>query len=199
MGLLAMIEAGSETTSATLNSAIKYLAAFPDSQAKAHAEITKVVGDSRSPTFDDETDLPYIRAMVKEILRLRPTTSIGIQHSTTSDVQYKGYFIPKDTAVSLNQYAMHYDERHKDPDSFIPDRSLGHNLKSGAYTGGANPYERDHYSFGAGRRICPGMHMAENSLFIALAEILWAFEIRAPNRCILKMTKHFFCLQSSCV
>jgi cytochrome P450 len=177
---LAMIEAGSETTSSTLNSAIKYLAAFPDAQSKAHAEITKIVGDDRSPTFDDEDSLPYIRAMVKEILRLRPTTSIGIQHFTTADVQYNGYFIPKDTAVSLNQYALHYDGRHKDPESFIPDRFLEHQLKAGAYAGGADPYERDHYSFGVGRRICPGLHVAENSLFITLAKLLWAFEIRAP-------------------
>jgi len=175
-----MIEAGSETTSSTLNSAIKYLAAFPEAQEKAYAEVTKIIGDYRSPTFDDENDLPYIRAIVKEILRLRPLTNIGSPHFTTADLVYNGYFIPAGTVVSINQYALHNDDRYKECQSFMPDRYLEHTLKSGAYTGGANPYQRDHFSFGAGRRICPGMHMAENSLYITLAKILWAFEIRAP-------------------
>jgi len=42
-----------------------------------------------------------------------------------------------------------------------------------------DPRKRDHFSFGAGRRICPGAHLAENSLFITLARILWAFKLEA--------------------
>jgi hypothetical protein len=42
-----------------------------------------------------------------------------------------------------------------------------------------DPRQRDHFSFGAGRRICPGLHLSENSLFITLARILWAFNIEA--------------------
>lgn len=176
----AMIEAGSETTSSSLNSCIKYLSADLLIQTRAHEEISKVIGDSRSPTFDDEEQLPYVRAMVKEILRIRPVTNIGTPHYTTADVIYKDFFIPKGTVVSINQYAIHYDPaRYDEPDSFRPERYLEHSLKAGAYTGG-DPYARDHFGFGAGRRICPGMHLAENSLFITLAKILWAFQIRAP-------------------
>ncbi|KAJ9605738.1 hypothetical protein H2200_009587 [Cladophialophora chaetospira] len=173
-----MIEAGSETTSSALNSAIRYLAVYQDAQKKTHEELVRVVGDSRSPTFDDEADLPYIRACVKEILRIRPVANIGTPHFTTSDITYKDYYIPKGTVVSINQYALHYDQRYQDPEAFIPDRYLKHSLKAGAYTAHPNPFERDHFGFGAGRRVCPGMHLAENSLFITLAKILWAFEIR---------------------
>jgi len=67
-----MIEAGSETTSSALNSCVKYFAAYPEAQARAYAEIQRVVGESRFPSFDDEVNLPYIRACVKEILRIRP-------------------------------------------------------------------------------------------------------------------------------
>ncbi|GAB7349163.1 hypothetical protein MBLNU459_g8100t1 [Dothideomycetes sp. NU459] len=175
-----LIEAGSETTSASLNSCIKYLSANHAVQARAHEEISKVIGDSRSPTFDDEERLPYIRAMVKEILRIRPVTNIGTPHYTTADVIYKDFFIPKGTVVSIDQYAIHYDPaRYDEPDEFKPERYLNHTLRAGAYTGG-DPYARDHFGFGAGRRICPGMHLAENSLYITLAKILWAFEIHAP-------------------
>lgn len=176
-----MIEAGSETTSSALNSCIKYLAANPEVQARANDEISAVVGDARSPTFDDEQELPYIRAMVKEILRLRPVTNIGTPHYTTDDVVYKDFFIPKGTVVTVDQYAIHYDPfRYNDPEAFRPERYLNHPLKAGAYVASPDPYERDHFSFGAGRRICPGMHLAENSLYITLAKIIWAFEIRAP-------------------
>lgn len=150
-------------------------------QARAHAEIDEVVGLSASPTFEHENRLPYIRAMVKEILRIRPVTNIGTPHYTTADVTYKDFFIPKGTVISIHQYALHYDtSRYDNPKSFRPERYLNHPLKAGAYSGQSDPYARDHFDFGAGRRICPGMHLAENSLFITLAKILWAFHIKPP-------------------
>ncbi|KAF2502665.1 putative O-methylsterigmatocystin oxidoreductase [Lophium mytilinum] len=173
-----MIEAGSETTSSSVNSGFKYLAAYPEVQQKAHEEISRVIGDGRSPTFDDEDNLPYIRAMVKEILRLRPVTNLGSPHYTTEDMTYQKYFIPKHTVVAICQYAAHNDARYPEPETFRPERYLDHPLKAGAYAAHPDPYVRDHFTFGAGRRICPGMHLAENSMFIVLAKILWAFEIR---------------------
>ncbi|KAK9784462.1 putative O-methylsterigmatocystin oxidoreductase [Seiridium cardinale] len=176
-----MIEAGSETTSSALNSAIKYLIRFPDAQVLARKELASQVGDNRVPSFGDEDALPYIRAMVKEVLRIRPVTTIGSPHYTTADITYKNYVIPKDTVVTLCQYTIHYDaKRWESPEDFIPSRYLGHPLKAGAYAASGDAEGRDHFDFGAGRRICPGMHLAENSLFITLASILWLFEIKAP-------------------
>ncbi|ETS80074.1 hypothetical protein PFICI_07603 [Pestalotiopsis fici W106-1] len=176
-----MIEAGSETTSSALNTAIKYLIKYPEAQLLAHKELSSHIGDGRVPNFGDEDSLPYIRAMVKEVLRIRPVTNIGSPHYTTADVAYKNYIIPKDTVVTLSQYSIHYDPRRWErPEEFIPGRYLGHPLKAGAYAASADAEGRDHFDFGAGRRICPGMHLAENSLFITLASILWLFEIKAP-------------------
>ncbi|KAM0328704.1 hypothetical protein ACHAQA_005117 [Verticillium albo-atrum] len=174
-----MIEAGSETTSSALNSAILYLSAHPEVQARAHEELSRVVGDTRSPTFDDEEALPFIRAIGKEILRIRPVTTIGTPHYTTGDVTYKDYHIPKGTVVCMVQYALHFDpERWEDPERFNPARYLAFPHKAGVYAAGRDGRVRDHFDFGAGRRICPGMHLAENSLFITLAKLLWAFEIQ---------------------
>ena len=118
-----MIEAGSETTSSALNSCIKYLAANPHVQEEANRELSAAIGDHRSPTFDDEASLSYIRAIVKEILRIRRVTSIGSPHYTTGDVIYKDYFIPKSTVVTICQYALHFDtERWQDPEQFDPSR-----------------------------------------------------------------------------
>lgn len=119
--------------------------------------------------------------MVKEVLRIRPVTNIGSPHYTTADITYKDFFIPKNTVVSLYQYTIHFDpDRYPDPKAFKPERYLNHPLKAGAYSAHPDPYERDHFDFGAGRRICPGMHLAENSLFITLSKLLWAFKIEPP-------------------
>ncbi|KAI8656120.1 hypothetical protein NCS55_01266500 [Fusarium keratoplasticum] len=175
-----MIEAGSETTSSALNSAILYLSAHPEVQAIADEELSRVVGDERSPTFDDEADLAYIRAIGKEILRIRPVTTIGTPHYTTADIEHKGYVIPKNTVVCISQYVLHFDQGRWEKDGgrlFDPSRYLAYPEKAGVYAASRDANSRDHFDFGAGRRICPGMHLAENSLFITLAKLLWAFRI----------------------
>lgn len=177
-----MIEAGSETTSSALNSCIKYLAANPNVQLAAQIELNRVIGDERSPTFQDEDNLPYIRAIVKGIQRIRPATNIGTPHYTTQNIRYNNYWIPKGTVVSICQYSIHFDaQQYEAPYEFWPERYLKFPLKAGTYAVQSDPRQRDHFSFGAGRRICPGMHLAENSLFITIAKILWAFEILPPS------------------
>lgn len=176
-----MIEAGSETTSSALNSCILYLSAHPTVQDIANDELSRVIGDGRSPTFSDEGDLPYIRAIGKEILRIRPVTTIGSPHYTTSDVFYKDYLIPKNTVVAIPQYVLHFSsEKWSNPEVFDPARYLAYPEKAGVYAAQGDAKSRDHFDFGGGRRICPGMHLAENSLFITLAKILWAFRIEPP-------------------
>lgn len=174
-----MIEAGSETTSSTFLSVILYLMSEPSVIQRAQQELARVVGDHRSPTWDDEEHLPYVRSIVKEILRLRPVASVGSPHYTDGDIVYKNHFIPKGTVVTINQYSIHSDPaRWENPGVFDPARYLSYPLKAGQYVGQADPNKRDHWSFGGGRRICPGMHLAENSLFMLCAKFLWAFEPR---------------------
>ncbi|KAF2730228.1 cytochrome P450 76C3 [Polyplosphaeria fusca] len=175
-----LIEAGSETTSAAINTAILYLSASPAVRAKAHAELDHVVGANRSPTFDDEPRLPYIRAIVKETMRIRPVTNMGTPHYTTAPVSYNGMHIPANSVVAIQQYAIHYNPSlFPDPETFNPDRYLVFPEKSGVYAAGPAK-ERDHWNFGAGRRICSGLHLAENSMFIVLSKLLWAFDILPP-------------------
>jgi cytochrome P450 len=175
---LALIEAGSETTASSINGGLKFLATDFRVQDIANEILTRVVGEQRTPNFEDEPNLQYIRAIVKEIFRMRPVATIGAAHYTTGDVFYKDYFIPKNTVIALVMSVIHYDDRYGDPDTFRPERFIDHTLRAGAYVGMRDPLERDHFGFGVGRRICPGMHLAENSVFITLAKILWAFEVR---------------------
>ena len=59
----------------------------------------------------------------------------------------------------------------------MPERFLGYDLPAASYLNIANPNERDHFSYGAGRRVCPGVHVAEKSLYLNIARVLWAFDI----------------------
>ena len=173
-----LVEAGSETTSAYLNTFVLQMTLNPEVQDKAREEIDRVVGADRLPTFEDEARLPYLRALIKETLRVRPPNKFGINHYTTEDDWYEGYFIPKNTIVTLNWWANNNDDsRWEKPGEFMPKRFLGYEQPAAAYLNIADPTQRDHWSYGAGRRVCPGIHLAEKSLFLNIARFLWGFNI----------------------
>ena len=176
-----LVEAGFETTAATLNSLVLYLAANQRVQNEAQVEFMRVVGPNRLPKFADMPNLPYIRACVKEGLRMNPILAPGIRHYAEEDVVYKGHVIPKGTVLLANTAFLHFDpQRYDDPFDFIPERYRGYDLYSSDYAAMSDPSKRDHFTFSTGRRTCPGARLAENSLDIALAGIMWAFEIRPP-------------------
>ncbi|OJJ96367.1 hypothetical protein ASPACDRAFT_54706 [Aspergillus aculeatus ATCC 16872] len=179
----AVPEAGAETTASALNGMIRYLAMFPEAQARAHEEVTRVLGDGpRLATLADEPAMPYIRAVIKETLRLCPVATTGLRRMADGDVHYRDYRIPRGTILLANLNALHWDpDRFPDPFSFRPERYLdSHPLRSAVYAAGGDVHARDHFTFGAGRRICPGIHLAENGLFLAVANLIWAYEFRLP-------------------
>ncbi|KAK3690575.1 cytochrome P450 CYP2 subfamily [Podospora appendiculata] len=176
-----LVEAGFETTGVALNSLVLYLAANPRVQERAHEELMRAVGPDRLPTFADMHTLPYVRACVKEVLRINPMLIPGVRHYADADVVYKHHVIPKGTVLVTNTSFLHFDPtRYENPFDFTPERFLDHRLYSSEYAAMSDPYARDHFTFSTGRRVCPGARLAENSLDIALACILWAFEIRPP-------------------
>ena len=155
------------------------LALHPEVVAKAHQELDKVIGNSRTPTWDDEPSLPYTRGIIKEIMRYRPITKSGMIHMVTEDDEYKGYFIPKDTIIMISWWAIHFDpKRYPEPYKFKPERYLNHKLSAAEYAAHPDVSQRDHFGYGAGRRICIGMHVAEQGLFIAVSRLLWGFDIK---------------------
>ncbi|CAH0046648.1 unnamed protein product, partial [Clonostachys solani] len=177
-----MVEAGSESTSTVINAWILACQIYPHIVKSAQEELDRVVGSDRMPGFEDEDNLPYIRAMVKETLRFWPITKPGMNHATTEDDWYDGYFIPKGSVVMLNWWAIHYDEKRWDnPDEFDPTRYLDDKYTTAESVNLADGNARDHFAYGAGRRICSGMHLAQNSLYINMARTLWGFNIKCGN------------------
>jgi hypothetical protein len=68
------------------------------------------------------------------------------------------------------------ENRFKNPRAFDPSRYEGDNQTSAEAVGNPDPSKRDHFVFGAGRRVCQGMHIADRSLFLGISRLLWAFK-----------------------
>lgn len=105
--------------------------------------------------------------------------AIGVPHATDKDDYYRGRFIPKGTGVVPNLTVLHQDtEMYPNADVFEPDRFRNHCLSSAAAAVHPDYLQRDHFNYGFGRRLCPGIHVAEQSLFIVVSRVLWAFDIQ---------------------
>jgi len=104
-------------------------------------------------------------------------------HCSEEDFVYNGMYIPGDTVIVLNCFSLHHnEERYPDSWSFQPERFLGDDLSSTESSKLADPLARDHWAFGAGRRICPGMIVAERELWLAISRLLWCFTFHeVPN------------------
>ncbi|KAN0125466.1 Cytochrome P450 [Lactarius tabidus] len=172
-----MYAAGAETTSAVMAWWTLAILAYPETQAKAQAELDAVVGRTRLPTFADYPHLPYIRAMVKEALRWRPVDPVGLPHRSIEDDWYEGMFIPKGTVCIANVWHLNRDPEiyGEDAAHFNPARHLDANGE--VAPGPPDTKEESHVTYGFGRRLCVGRHVANNSLFIDIAILLWALKI----------------------
>ncbi|KAL4947219.1 cytochrome P450 [Aspergillus filifer] len=166
--------AGSDTSSSTLVTFALACCAFPETLKPAWEELDRVVGSARSPDFEDQEQLPYVRALVKEVFRWRSVAVIGGQpHAPVRDDWYKSYYIPRGTWIQGNVWAIHHHPREfPNPDTFNPNRFLSGHPDSRPF-----PNERGYMAFGWGRRVCSGQGLAEQGTFITIARLLWGFKI----------------------
>ncbi|KAF8145740.1 cytochrome P450 [Mycena galopus ATCC 62051] len=167
----AMYAAGAHTTVSARSTFILAMLANPDAQKKAQLEIDSVVGRGNLPDFSDKQAMPYVAALIKEVLRWGNVLPFGVPHVLTVEDEYRGYRLPAGSIVIGHVWAMLHDEiAYPDPHSFEPTRFL--------LDGKISPAVRDPQSaFGFGRRICPGRHMAIDSIWIAAVSILAMFDI----------------------
>ncbi|KAF3764085.1 hypothetical protein M406DRAFT_356434 [Cryphonectria parasitica EP155] len=172
-----LLEAGSDTTASTLIAFVQAMVVFPDVQKRAQEELDRVCGD-RLPTMEDEPSLQFIRGCVKESLRWMPTAILGVPHAVITDDEYMGYKIPKGAGVVWNVWAIHTDpKRYPNPRAFDPSRYADDFQTASEAATNPDSSKRDQFVFGAGRRICQGMHIAERSLFLGISRMLWAFNL----------------------
>ncbi|KAE9389986.1 cytochrome P450 [Gymnopus androsaceus JB14] len=164
---------GSDTTVAALGAFLIAMLMNPEVQTKAHHELEKVLGPGDLPSFSDEPMLPYITAIVREILRHNPITPFAFPHLLIQDDIYEGYFLPKGSIIMPSIWSiLHNVEDYPEPERFNPSRFLDSHGK-------LNPNIKDPATaaFGFGRRVCPGKQIALASIWIAVASILTCYTI----------------------
>jgi len=148
---------------------------YPEALRKAQVEIDAVVGVNRLPDFNDRPYLPYVNAIIKEMMRWQLVLPLGFAHMATEDDEYDGYFIPKGTVVVGAAWSiLHNPEVFEAPEEFRPERYLK--------DGQINPNVRDPVvaAFGFGRRMCPGRYLSDNSLYSIVSSVLAVYNINAP-------------------
>ncbi|CAJ1949379.1 unnamed protein product [Sphenostylis stenocarpa] len=167
---LDLFVAGLDTTSATIEWVMAELLHNPEKLSKTKKELDQVLGESGLEAKDSNIwKLTYLQAVVKETLRLHPTAPILI-HKSVGEVDICGFHVPKDAQVLVNVWSMGRDSKTwKDPNAFVPERFL-ENEKD---------FRGDDYGFipfGSGRRMCPGVPLANRIVHTILASLLYHFD-----------------------
>ncbi|KAF5324359.1 hypothetical protein D9619_011338 [Psilocybe cf. subviscida] len=161
-------DAAGDTTMSSTMTFLYIMAAYPDIQRKAQAEIDRVVGPNRLPIFEDRESLPYIEAIYREVMRWMPPTQLGVPRRSSEDDYYKGYFIPKGTIIYANMRAMTRDaDMYENPDAFDPERYLDE-------SGNLNA-DSQVVAYGFGRRVCVGKHVASATTWLTIACVAATF------------------------
>ncbi|KAJ5762459.1 uncharacterized protein N7511_005841 [Penicillium nucicola] len=164
---------GADTTVSSIHCFFLAMASFQDVQRKAQEEIERVVGKNRLPNMADRASLPYINAVVKEVLRWHPVAPMGLPHMSTVDDNYNEHFIPKGSIILPNIWAMMHDpEVYPNPMEFQPERFLGESPAPDPKV----------IAFGFGRRVCPGRFLADRTVFLSVAQSLAVFDISRPTQ-----------------
>jgi cytochrome P450 len=142
---------------------------------KAQEEVRNLFGNKGFVHEDDVQQLPYLKAVVKETMRLQPTAPLLIPRETTKECCVGGYEIPAKTLVYVSAWAVGRDpEAWENPYEFNPDRFLGSSIDLKG-----NDFEL--IPFGAGRRICPGIFIALATVELSLANLLHKFDWEMPS------------------
>lgn len=166
--------AAMDTTSTLLYWAVLLLAKHQDVQVKVQLEIDTVVGRNGNPSLQAREEMHYTLAVMQEVQRFGSVAALGVYHRALVDTHIGGYFIPKDTVVIPNLYAVHYDKTlWKDPENFRPERFLN---EEGMFVKNDNCMP-----FSVGKRACPGEAFAKDSFFLFLTHFLQEFSLKAES------------------
>nr|A0A0S1TP26.1 RecName: Full=Ferruginol synthase; AltName: Full=11-oxomiltiradiene synthase; AltName: Full=Cytochrome P450 76AH24; Short=SpCYP76AH24; AltName: Full=Ferruginol monooxygenase; Short=11-hydroxyferruginol synthase [Salvia pomifera]ALM25796.1 cytochrome P450 76AH24-like protein [Salvia pomifera] len=168
--MLDLFVGGSETSTTEIEWIMWELVASPEKMAKVKAELKSVMGGEKVVDESMMPRLPYLQAVVKESMRLHPPGPLLLPRKAESDQVVNGYLIPKGTQVLINAWAMGRDSSlWKNPDSFEPERFLDQKID---FKG--TDYEL--IPFGSGRRVCPGMPLANRILHTVTATLVHNFD-----------------------
>ncbi|CAA0820957.1 Cytochrome P450 71A25 [Striga hermonthica] len=172
-----MLTAGTDTTVTALEWAMAELIKNPRTMKTLQNEVRKVVASNNKDTIneDDIEKMPYLKAVIKESLRLHSPIPLLMPHESTHDTKVMGYDISAGTRVVINTWAIGRDPTSwADPENFIPERFLNSEVD----------FRGKHFElipFGAGRRGCPGINFGVAVDELGLAKLVYHFDFELPN------------------
>ncbi|XP_039271391.2 cytochrome P450 2J6-like isoform X1 [Styela clava] len=167
-----LFQAGTETSSTLILWMILVLAHHPEYQRKIKKEISDNIGSSGTPSLKHKMSMPFTSAFIQETQRLYTITPLSMPRKTTTDVNIRGFNIPKNTPVMPNFWAVHNDpEIFEDPEKFRPERFIdsNHNFILSKHV----------VSFSVGPRNCMGEQLARKEVFLFLVAMLQQFRIES--------------------
>ncbi|KAL6138442.1 hypothetical protein ACLB2K_063725 [Fragaria x ananassa] len=166
-----MFTAGTDTTTSTLEWAMAELLNNPKTLKKVQTELRSTVSSGKKLEERDIENLPYLKAVIKETLRLHPPVPFSVPHMAMDSCEMLGHHIPKDTQILVNVWAIGRDPKTwEDPLIFKPERFLEPNMVD---------YKGHHFEFipfGSGRRMCPAVPLVSKVLPLALGSLLHSFD-----------------------
>ncbi|KAJ5092617.1 hypothetical protein NUU61_007487 [Penicillium alfredii] len=169
-----LIEAGSDTTREALNIFVMSALSYPEVFLNARAEVDHICAADESslrlPGLDDMEQMPYVCAVIKELLRWRPIFPFTPDHVLTTEMEFEGYHFPPGVGFVINGIPV--CNECEDPETFKPERWL-----DGHETDAAHGL----WQFGGGRRICVGYRLAQRGLFINIARLVFCFNYTASG------------------
>ncbi|WOH10596.1 hypothetical protein DCAR_0730065 [Daucus carota subsp. sativus] len=173
--ILDMLFAGIETTATTLEWTMAALIKNPDIMFKLKNEVREV-GKGKAEIEDcDLVKMDYLKAVLKESMRLHMTGPLILPREARQDVNVMGYDIKAGTRVLINAWAIARDPSVWDkPEEFRPERFLNSPID---YKG----LHFEYLPFGSGRRACPGNHFATAIIELAIANIVQKFDFELPD------------------
>ncbi|XP_035984285.1 sterol 26-hydroxylase, mitochondrial [Fundulus heteroclitus] len=177
---------GVDTTSNTLSWALYHLARDQRVQDRLHSEVESVCPDRKQPSTGDLSRMPYLKAIIKETLRLYPVVHGNGRFVSENEVVLDDYWFPKKTQFHLCHYAACHDEAEfANAEDFIPERWLSVEPPS-RHAGRANPgfYAHHPYSFipfGVGVRACVGKRLAEMEMHFALSRLMQHYQVEPED------------------
>eukprot|EP00252_Welwitschia_mirabilis_P001842 TRINITY_DN117_c0_g1_i4.p1 TRINITY_DN117_c0_g1~~TRINITY_DN117_c0_g1_i4.p1 ORF type:complete len:511 (+),score=31.47 TRINITY_DN117_c0_g1_i4:217-1749(+) len=170
-----MFIAATDTITVTVEWAMAELMRNPQVLSRLQEEMDAIVGKNRLIEEDDTQKLPFLSAVIKEVLRVHPIAPFLLPHRAIRETELGGYRIPKDTQILVNIWAIARDPTlWKDADKFDPQRFMNADID----------YKGRHFQllpFGSGRRICVGMSHANKMLFLVLGSLLHSFDWYGPE------------------
>ncbi|CAI8596701.1 unnamed protein product [Vicia faba] len=166
---------GSDTAATTINWSMAEMMKNPRVLKKAQEEVRETIKKTGKLNETCIDELKYLKAIIKEVLRIHPPGPLLIPRECAQDCEINGYHIPKKCKVIINAWAIGMDTKYwNEPERFYPERFMDSCVD---YKG--NNFE--YIPFGGGRRICPGMNYGMANVELALAMLLCEFDWRVPD------------------